>query len=139
MLRQELAKLSEVDQKAIRQTLQVDRLSAETVLRIFKTSGGTVAAQLLIGGCGFGAYVFLATTLKAIGLLFGATFAFGTYAHASSSLAFALSGWFSLLVLLVGGSFVVMDTAARLDGWKAQLVVVLGHARLLDYPVACRC
>jgi hypothetical protein len=131
LLRLQLMRLSEADREAIREALKVDRLSAETMLSVFKTGGGTLIAQMLIGSFGFGAYLFLATTLKAVGLLLGTSFAFGTYIVANSFLAFLLSGPFWLLVVLLAGGITCRKTAVKLDDYKAQLLIVTGRARLL--------
>lgn len=131
LLRQELKKLSEADREAIRAALNLDVLSAAAMLKILKTGGGTLIAQILVGSFGFGAYLFLATTLKAVGLLFGTSFAFGTYIVANSFLAFLLSGPFMLLAVVLAGGIIYGRTAVKLDDYKAQLLIVAGRARLL--------
>ena len=130
-LRSELAKLSEADREAIRKALNLERLSAETMISILKAGGGTLAGQTLVSGFGFGAYLFLATTLKAVGLLCGTSFAFGTYAAASSSLAFLLSPPFFLLVVAATGGVAFFKTWSQLEDHKAQLLVVIGRSQLL--------
>lgn len=131
LLRQELMKLSEADREAIREALKVEGLSAETMLNVLKTGGGALISQILVGSFGFGAYLFLATTLKAVGLLFGTSFAFGTYLAASGFLAFLLSGPFLLLAVAVAGGITYGRTTGKLGDYKAQLLIVTGRARLL--------
>jgi hypothetical protein len=109
----------------------VENLSAQAMLKIFKTDGGTFAAQLLVGSFGFGAYLFPATTLRAVGLLVGASFGFGTYIAASGFLASLLSGPFLLLALGVAGGLAFHQTAGKLDNYKAQLLIITGRERLL--------
>jgi|SRR5208337_2939239 len=130
-LRSELASLSEADRQAIRKALRVERLSADTMISILKAGGGTLTAQTLVSGFGFGAFLFLATTLKAVGLLCGTSFAFGTYAAASSSLAFLLSPPFLLLVVALTGGVAFLKAWSQLDDYKAQLLVVIGRSQLL--------
>ena len=131
LLRQELVRLGEADREAIREALKVDRLSAEMMLKMLKTGSGTLIAQILVGGFGFGAYLFLATTLKAVGLLFGTSFVFGTYVVASSFLGFLLSGPFLLLAVALAGGITYRRTNVNLDDYKSQLLIVAGRARLL--------
>jgi hypothetical protein len=129
-MRGELDKLSKADQEAMRKALQIERLSAEAVVSVLKIGGGALTAQALVSSFGFGVYLFLATTMKAVGLLFGTTFAFGTYAAASSSLAFLLSPPFFLLLVALTGGFAMSRTANRLDDYKAQVLVIAGRAKL---------
>lgn len=131
LVREGLQKLSEADREAIREALHLDTLSAEAMVRVFKTGGSALAAQMLVGSAGFGGFLFLTTTLHAVGLLLGTSFVFGTYAAASSFLAFLLSGPFLLLVLALTGGVALRRTATKLDDYKAQLLIITGHARLL--------
>jgi hypothetical protein len=130
-LRGELDKLGKAEQEAVCKALQIERLSAEAVTSVLKTGGSALTAQVLASSFGFGAFLFLATTLKAVGLLFGTTFAFGTYAAASSSLAFLLSPPFLLLLVALTGGAALLKTSGHLDGYKAQLLVVIGRSQLL--------
>lgn len=130
-LRGELDKLSKEDQEAMRKALQIERLSAEAVMSVLKTGGSALTAQVLASSFAFGAFLFLATTLKAVGLLFGTTFAFGTYAAATTSLAFLLSPPFLILLVALTGGAALLKTSGHLDGYKAQLLVVIGRSQLL--------
>lgn len=129
-LRNELAKLTKSDENAIRKALGIDKVSAEGIVSFLRTGATTLTAQTLISSCGFGAFLFLSTALKATGLLFGTTFAFGTYTTASSSLAFLLSPSFFLLILAITGGMVTWRASNQLDDYKAQLLVVMGRSRL---------
>jgi hypothetical protein len=130
-LRGELDRLSKADQEAMRKALQIEKLSAGAVMSVLKTGASALTAQALVSSFGFGAFLFLATTLKAVGLLFGTTFAFGAYAAASNSLAFLLSPPFLLLLVALTGGAALLKTSGQLDGYKAQLLVVIGRSQLL--------
>ena len=69
---------------------------------------GMAGAFTVLGlaeAAGFGLFLFATTTLKAIGLLFGVTFSFGTYTALTTILGLITGpiGWVGLPLVIVGG------------------------------------
>lgn len=135
ILREEIKKLSEADQEAIRQATGIDELSAKAMMHFLKTTSGVAVAQMLIGATGIGAYLFLTTTIKAIGLLMGVTFSFGAYTTASSTLAFLTSAPFLIIVMALGAGWMYRRTEARIKDQLAKILIVVGRAKLLGQEI----
>jgi len=109
----------------------LDELSAQALLTFIKTGSSVAIAQLLIAGTGFGAYLFLTTLAKAVSLLLGVTFSFGTYTALTSTLAFLLSPMFLLFVILGSGGVLWWKTSGQLDDYLIKMVFLMGKARLM--------
>lgn len=132
ILHDEIAKLSKADQEAIRKATGLDELSGKAVVGFLRSMSVTALTQLVVGSFGFGAFLFLTTTLKALSLLLGMTFSFGLYAAATSLLAFLLSGLFLFAVAALSGGLLFRRTSTQLDDQLAKLLVAVGRAKLLS-------
>jgi hypothetical protein len=128
-LEQEMAKLSEMDQDAIKRATGLESLSSEAILKFLKTTSGVAFAQLLIGGAGFGAFLLLTTSLKALSLLLGVTLPFASYVAATTFLSFLLSGPFLLLIIGVSGGLLYRGTTNRIHDQLAKLLLVTGRLK----------
>ncbi len=126
-----LAKLSTAEQEAIRQTMGLDQLSADSMMAVFKTASPVLGAQVLLSSTGFGAYLFLTTTMKALSLLLGTTFSFGTYTLATSALAFALSLPFLAVVTAVSGGVTWRKTEQKLREQLRKVVFLAGRTKMM--------
>lgn len=131
LLKAELDKLSPEELEAVRKATGLDELSAQALLTFIKTGSSVAIAQLLIAGTGFGAYLFLTTLAKAVSLLLGVTFSFGTYTALTSTLAFLLSPMFLLFVILGSGGVLWWKTSGQLDDYLIKMVFLMGKARLM--------
>lgn len=131
ILNEELKKLSEADLEAIKRVTGLEKLSARALSNFLRTTSSVVLAQIIIGGWGFGAYLFLTAFLKAVSLFFGITFAFSTYTAASSMLAFLLSGPFVLLVSALTGGVLYFQTTRKLDQQLAKMLIMAGKGNLI--------
>ncbi|NMB16169.1 MAG: hypothetical protein GX980_03545 [Firmicutes bacterium] len=131
ILGQELAKLSEADRKAIREVIGVDEISARTFINFLHSTSALIAAQTLIGGFGFGSFLFLTTAIKAFSLLIGVTFPFSVYMAATSTLAFLLSAPFLAISATFLGGYVLRKTSTRLDDELAKMIIQVGRVKLL--------
>jgi hypothetical protein len=132
ILRQELEKLSHADQEAIRKATGLSDLSGQALLNFLKTTSGVVIAQMLVGATGFGAFLFLTTSIHALALLLGIGLSFGVYTAATSALAFLLSGPFFFLVAGLAGGFLYYRTSEQLRGQLAKILIVTGRAHALQ-------
>lgn len=131
LLNEELNKLSEADIEAMKRATGLEKLTAKSVHNFLRTTSSVVLTQLIVGGFGFGAYLFLATSIKALSLLLGVTFAFGTYTAASSILAFLLSGPFILLISALTGGFIYFQTTRKVDELIAKMFILAGKGNLI--------
>jgi hypothetical protein len=131
LLRAEIEKLSPANREAMRKALHIDELSARALISVLKSGSALMLTQVLVGGFGFGAFLFLATTMKAIGLLIGTTFAFGTYTAASSFLSFLLSGPFFVLVVLASGGVALWNVGRQIELLMARTLIIVGRGRFL--------
>lgn len=131
LLRQEIEKLSPEELEAVRKATGIDDLSAQALISFLKTGTTVAVAQILIAGTGFGAYLFLTTFAKAVSLLMGVTFSFGTYTALTSTLAFLLSPLFLLLVILGSGGFLWWKTSGSLEDYLIKMVFLMGKAQLM--------
>lgn len=136
ILNQNLKKLSHAEREAIRKAIKTDELSGESLLRFLKTTSGIAIAQMLVGATGFGAFLFLTTSIHALGLLLGITFPFVTYTAATSTLSFLLSGPFLLLIAGLSGGFLYHQTTEGIKGELAKMLIVIGRAHNL-YGIGC--
>lgn len=131
LLENEIKRLSPSDLEAIRQAIGLDELSAQSIMAFIKTGSSVAVAQLLISGTGFGAYLFLTTMTKAVSLLLGVTFSFGTYTALTSTLAFLLSPIFLLFIIFGSGGFLWWKTGSQLNDYLIKMVFLMGKAQLL--------
>ncbi len=125
-----LHRLSAADRKTIQEALHLEDLSGKALLSILQSGSSAAAAQMLVSSAGFGAYLFLTTIIHGLGLVTGTTFAFSTYAAATQGLAFLLSGPFLLLVTAASGWLAVRKIRQSLDGYLAQVLVLMGRTAL---------
>ena len=130
ILEGELNRLSQSEREAIRLFTGAETLSGQAMLTFLRTLSGVAMAKLAFAGAGFGAFLFLTTAMKATSLLLGVTLSFGTYAAASSLLAFATSAPIVALALGLSGGYILHRTSGRFEDQLAQLVVVTGHWRM---------
>lgn len=130
LLKAELDKLSPEELDAVRKATGLDDLSGQALLTFIKTGSSVAIAQLLISGTSFGAYLFLTTLAKAVSLLMGVTFSFGTYTALTSTLAFLLSPLFLLFVILGSGSVLWWKTGGQLANYLIKMVFLMGRAQL---------
>jgi len=129
LLRHEISKLTQSDKEALRKALGLEALTAGTMLTFLKTTSAVAAAQVLITGVGFGSYLFLATFIKALSLLLGITFSFGTYLAATSALAFLLSGPFLVIVAGISGGFLLHRANTHIGDEFAKVLILAGRAK----------
>ncbi len=101
-------------------------------MNFLKTTSGVVIAQMLVGATGFGAFLFLTTSIHALALLLGIGLSFGVYTAATSALAFLLSGPFFFLVAGLAGGFLYYRTSEQLRGQLAKILIVTGRAHALQ-------
>jgi hypothetical protein len=130
ILQKEIDSLSQSDQEAMRKAANLDVLSATAVMTLIKTSSAVGIAQLLIASSGFGAYLFLTTMIKALSLFMGITFSFGVYTGATAGLAFLLSPFFLLFIILSSGGLILWHTNNRLNDYLIKAVFLAGKAKL---------
>lgn len=130
-VRRQIAQLGKAEQDAVKQALGADNLSRQTLLRFLKKTSGVAIAQLVAGGLGFGAFLFLSEAISALGLLLGITFPFAVYTTASSMLAFVLSGPFFLAAAVLFGGLALGSMSKRMGDEMAKLLVVVGRAKLI--------
>lgn len=128
-LEEEMAKLSEMDQEAIKRATGLESLSSEAILKFLKTTSGVAFAQLLIGGTGFGAFLFLTTSMKALSLLLGVTLPFVSYVAATTFLSFLLSGPFLLLIVGLSGGLLYRGTSTSINDQLAKLLLITGRLK----------
>ncbi|HHW42037.1 MAG TPA: hypothetical protein GXX19_13020 [Syntrophomonadaceae bacterium] len=131
LLEDEIRSLSKANREAIKEATGLQELSSQALLNFFKTTSGVAFAQMLVGATGFGAFMFLTTTLKAISLLLGVSLPFGVYTVATSVLAFLLSGPFLLLVIALSGGAILYKTNEDLKHQLAKILIVTGRAKLM--------
>ncbi|MGI6548467.1 MAG: hypothetical protein ACOX4Q_00310 [Syntrophomonadales bacterium] len=131
LLQKEVEALSHSEQEAMRRATGLDNLTGEALLTLIKTTSALAIAQALIASTGFGAYLFLSTMLKAISLLLGVSFAFGTYAGASTVMAFFVSFPFLVMFLVGGGGLLWWRTQSKLNDFMIKAVFMAGKARLV--------
>lgn len=110
----------------------MDELSAKSILAFLKTATATGIAQMVVGGFGFGAFLFITTMLKAFSLLLGVTIPFGVYTAATGGLAFLLSVPSFLIVMGIAGGFVYKGTERKLGDEMAKILVVIGNIKLME-------
>jgi hypothetical protein len=132
LLQKEIEALSHGEQEAMRRATGLDNLTGAALLTLIKTTSALAIAQALIASTGFGAYLFLSTMLKAISLLLGMSFAFGTYAGASTVMAFFVSFPFLVLFVVGGGGFLWWRTQSKLNDFMIKAVFMAGKARLVS-------
>lgn len=132
ILMEEISKLRQADQQAIREAMGIDTLSAEAVTRFIKTTSAAAIAQMIISSFGFGGFLFLTTIIHAFGLLLGVTFAFNIYAFATSLLSFLLSGPFLFIFAVASGGLLFWNSSKAIDDEIAKLFVLIGRSKLLN-------
>lgn len=125
-LEQEMARLSEIDQEAIKRATGLESLSSDAIMKFLKTTSGVAFAQLLIGSTGFGAFLFLTTSMKALSLLMGVTLPFASYMAATTFLSFLLSGPFLLLIAVVSGGWLYRGTTSKINDQLAKTLLFTG-------------
>ena len=127
----ELDKLSQGEREAIQRFIGSDYLSGETLLHFGRTISMLGIAKVILSGAGFGGFLFLSNTMKAISLLMGVSFPFGAYAAATSILAIVLS--VPMLVILGGisGSIILRRVNGSIEGLLAQQLVLTGRWRMI--------
>lgn len=130
ILEEELNRLTQSEREAICQFTGTQQLSGQAVLSILRTLSGVAMAKLVFTGAGMGAFLFLTTAMKATSLLLGVTLSFGTYATATSALAFLASAPVMALVAGLSGGFILNKTNSSIEDQLSQLVVVSGHWRM---------
>lgn len=130
-LRDEVERMAQADQEALRQAIGVETLSADALISFLKTTSGVAIAQLMVGSLGFGAFLFLTTFLKAFSALLGITFSFSTYMAATSLLCFILSVPFLLLMTTASGGIIAFLLNKKLGDEVTKLVVLAGRAKTL--------
>lgn len=139
LLREELERLTESDREAICEALGVEELSAGALLALLRSASGVAIVQMLVGGFGFGAFLFLTTMIKAFSLLIGVTLPFAAYSASATVLSFALSLPFFLLFVAATGGWIVNRTNSKIDQQLSKLLVVIGRARLLQDSESSGC
>lgn len=122
---EDIAAMSETDRENMRQALQVDRLTGETIYKILVTTGGTT---LFLGAAtGFGSYLALTTVMHAVfTTAMGITLPFAAYTGAASifSILTGPIGW----ILLVGmGIWQFKSGASKVDGEILSMTVFLAR------------
>ena len=130
-LREELEKLSSGDAKAIREAMNLDELSARSMISVLKGGGIAVGSIAALNMAGFGVFMAATTMLKAISLLLGVTFAFGTYAATTTFIGFLLGPLGAGLIIggTIGGLFTLGHS--KFDKTMLTTLVTSLHARLL--------
>jgi hypothetical protein len=131
ILNQELGKLSQAEKEAIRKATGLEELSSRAIIIFLKTTSTAALAQLFISGFGFGAFLFITTSLKALSLLLGMTFSFGIYTAATSTLAFLLSGPFMLIIAALSGGIILRKTSVTLADQISKILVLTGRSKIL--------
>ncbi|MGI6647602.1 MAG: hypothetical protein ACOX5W_00660 [Bacillota bacterium] len=129
-LEQQINQLSRAEQEAIKQAMGLDELSAASMMTLLKTTSGVALAQVILSGTGFGVYLFLTTMIKALSLMLGVTFSFGTYTAATTAMAFLLSFPFLLLVVALSGGFIWHKTSVKIDEQLTKIVFLAGRAKV---------
>ncbi|HHV61352.1 MAG TPA: hypothetical protein GXX51_01720 [Firmicutes bacterium] len=131
ILRDEISRLSGAEQEAIRKVIDLDRLSADGVVAFLKSISSAAIAQVAVGGLGFGPFLFLTTTMKALSLLLGITLSFGTYTFATSALAFLLSAPFLFIIAGMAGGLILRSTSWKVNDHLTKLLIFIGRGKLL--------
>lgn len=132
ILRQEILKLSQSDRDAMQRALKTNEISAQSIMNLLKTGSAAVLAQMVVGSFGFGAYLFLTTIIKAMGLLFGITISFGVYSAASAVLSFLLSAPFLLVVFSLLSGLSIRKTMIKLNDEIAKMLILVGKGKLIS-------
>lgn len=135
LLRDELNRMGKGDQEALRAAIGVEKLSADALMMFLKTTSSVAITQLIIGGLGFGAFLFVTTFLKAFSLMLGMTFSFGTYMAATSTLVFILSLPFLLVAGLASGGLIANQLQNMLGNEVAKMVILAGRTKVLNNEV----
>ncbi len=131
ILRDEIAKLRESDKEAIRNAIGLEELSASAIVAFLRSTSSVTIAQLVLGSFGFGSFLFLTTTMKALSLLLGVTFSFGAYTAATTIMAFLLSAPFLIMLAAISGGLILRRTSQQIDDQLAKLLIIVGRAKLL--------
>lgn len=131
LLRDELNRMGQGDREALRAAIGVERLSADALMMFLKTTSSVAITQMVIGGLGFGAFLFITTFLKAFSLMLGMTFSFGTYMAATSALAFILSFPFLLVAAVASGGLIAKRLQTMLGDEVAKMVILAGKSKML--------
>lgn len=130
MFDDEISRMSVAQSKAVRDALGVDELTGKALTTLFKTVSGTVIAQSLVGGAGFGAYLFLTAMIKAFSLLLGVVFPFSVYTGASTILAALLSPALVPAMIVASTGVVTGTLERRIRDEFAVALVTVGQAKL---------
>ncbi len=130
-LRDEIMKLSHADRETLKKTLRINELSEKRLVNLMKTGSVAFITQIMIGGFGFGAYLFITTFLKAVGLLFGITLSIGTYSAASAVLSFLLSAPFLAILLATTSGYSVIKINKMVSDEMAKMLVLVGKGKML--------
>ncbi|MGI6114275.1 MAG: hypothetical protein ACOYEJ_09190 [Mahellales bacterium] len=128
----ELSKLSQVEIEAIEQAMGIENLTSKAFISFLKTTSGTAVAQIALSGFGFGIFLFLTTSIKALSLLLGITLPFSVYTTATTTLAFLLSAPFFLIIAAVSGGLIIRFTDKKIDDHMAKLFITIGRLRLMS-------
>jgi hypothetical protein len=131
-LQKELDKMGSGEKESLREALHLEQLTAKTFISMLRSGGISLATLTTIHAAGFGAFMALASLLKAISLFLGITFGFGTYLVASSFLGF-LTGPFGFGLVLISATGVAGSLGRNI--YRRTLLTTLVasmHARLLS-------
>jgi hypothetical protein len=128
-LQESLGKMSRGNLEAMRKAMNLDELTARSLMGVFKSGGVTVATLTAVHAFGFGAFLALTTMIKALSLLIGVAFTFGTYTAATSFLGFLIGPGLPLAVLAAGGGTALWQRRKYRRSLLATLVAAM-HAKL---------
>jgi len=121
-------KLSKMKKKKILKITDNIKNQLESDGKALTTSGATLAATLAAGEvAGFALFTSTAVGLKAVGLLFGATFSFGTYGAVMSTLGvvFGPAGFIVAGGVFAGGVIKVFLSKKRNKVVSAILTIII--------------
>lgn len=131
LLEIELKKLDECQKEAIRNALNVEKISAKTMINFVRTISTATAVQIILGSFGFGFFLFLSTFMNAIGLLLGMTFPFAAYTAMTATFGFIISIQFLLISLFISTGIIYKLTNDKINTEVAKLLILIGRSKLL--------
>lgn len=133
-LQEVLGQLSRGEQEAMRQAMNLDELTARSMLKTLRMGGMTLGTLAVLNASGMGVFLMLTTMIKAFSLLLGTTFAFSTYMAATGVLGFLLGPiGIPLTVATAASGASLWSRRKHQDALLTTLVASL-HARLAVEP-----
>ena len=133
-LQDSLDKMSKSEIEAIKDATNIEKMSADELMKFMKTAvigGGTIFA---LHSLGFGLYLALSTMLSAVSLAIGVTFSFGVYTALSQTLWWMIGPLAPFLIFSLWGVYGWIGKKKFKNQVLVSIIVSL-HARLIEFSL----